>query len=37
MRIKKINYDKIKFIKVDLKILNEKKFLKDISKIYEKN
>ena len=35
MRIKKINYDKIKFIKVDLKILNEKKFLKNLSNIYE--
>ena len=37
MRIKESNYDKIKYIKVDLKILNEKKFLKDISKIYESN
>ena len=35
MRIRESNYNKIKYIKVDLKILNEKKFLKDISKIYE--
>ena len=37
MRIRESNYDKINYIKVDLKILNEKKFLKDISKIYESN
>jgi len=35
MRIRESNYDKIKYIKVDLKILNEKKFLKDLSNIYE--
>ena len=27
--------NKIKYIKVDLEILNEKKFLEDISKLYE--
>ncbi len=35
MRLKKNNNDDIKYIKVDLEILNEKKFLKDISKLYE--
>ena len=35
MRLKKENYDNIQCIKVDLQILNEEKFLEDLSKIYE--
>ena len=35
MRLKENNCYDIKYIKVDLEILNEKKFLKDISKLYE--
>ena len=34
-RFKKNDFNKIKYIKVDLEILNEKKFLEDISKLYE--
>lgn len=35
IKLKKIDPSKIKYIKVDLEILNEKKFLKDISKLDE--
>ena len=35
IRLKKDDLNKIKYIKVDLEILNEKKFLKDISELYE--
>ena len=35
LRLKKDDLNKIKYIKVDLEILNEKKFLKDISELYE--
>ncbi len=35
MRLKKENYDNIQYIKVELQILNEEKFLKNLSKIYE--
>ena len=35
IRLKKNNLNKIKYIKVDLEILNEKNFLKDISELYE--
>ena len=35
MRLKENNYDDVKYIKVNLELLDEKKFVKDISKIYE--
>ena len=35
MRLKKNEYIDIKYIKVDLEILNQEKFLKDLSTIYE--
>jgi len=35
IRLKKNDLSKIKYIKVDLEILNEKKFLNDISELYE--
>ena len=35
LRLKEDDLNKIKYIKVDLEILNEKKFLKDISELYE--
>ena len=35
MRLNKIMHNDIKYIKVELEILNEKNFLKDISKLYE--
>ncbi len=35
MRLKQNDPNKIKYIKVDLEILDEKKFLKDISELYE--
>ena len=35
IRLKKDDLNKIKYIKVDLEILNEKKYLKDISELYE--
>ena len=35
MRLKENNYEDIKYIKVNLELLDEKKFLKDISKLYE--
>ena len=35
MRLKENNYDDVKYIKVNLELLDEKKFVKDISKLYE--
>tara|TARA_B100000035_G_scaffold1351_1_gene1108 strand:+ start:4029 stop:4973 length:945 start_codon:yes stop_codon:yes gene_type:complete len=35
MRLKKNNYNKIEYIKSDLKIIDEQKFINDISKLYE--
>ena len=35
MRLNKIMHNDIKYIKVELEILNEKNFLKNISKLYE--
>ena len=35
IKLEKNGLDNIKYIKVDLEILNEKKFLKDISELYE--
>ena len=35
IKLEQNGLDNIKYIKVDLEILNEKKFLKDISELYE--
>ena len=35
VRLSKNNYNDIKFIKVDLEISNQEKFIKEISKLYE--
>ena len=35
MRLKENKYDDVKYIKVNLELLDEKKFVRDISKLYE--
>ena len=37
LRLDNNKYNEIKYIKSKLKILNENKFLKEISKLYEQN